>query len=330
MKILLKSLLGICCLAACIMTSSGYAMDPIYMGSDRFVIKQAEASSTYQLYCPKKDNWTGYTFPEEQQTQPVLSSSAALFRLNGIRIEKLVACSPLGKWSTYTLKKPLVGEALPIIGESVGAYYLPGRVVAYSGVSNSWGAIQAERPPYVMEDTVIAYTSDVYSAFSAHSGSWSSVSKVNPHGHIVTRDLIAVTGLDERTLHVFSRQKGRWQSHTFAEGIEFRPVMSEGVAAFSTIGNNQKRLYAVGGNGKWTSTKLEPSFSGTISPIVSDEIACFDIGDHVIGFSSTNGKWDTVKSTGHPSVHQSSIVIQEEGSVLIFNSETGRWSRGYR
>lgn len=122
--------------------------------------------------------WEAFQFPEKTVAVTVLSDRMAAFQITGDSVPMLVAFSgSAGKWATFPLAmldQPKV--ATPIVGEEVVCFQLKGKVVAYSGLKNVWAALETTAVPVVSDDTVVCETDKQISIFSAHTGTWATVS----------------------------------------------------------------------------------------------------------------------------------------------------------
>ncbi len=327
MTVFNKILLSVTCLCVLAFCLPIQAAESILIGDQEFMLVRESDARTYNLYTQESGKWAQHRFDEDVTHQPVISSSVVLFGLNGQNYRKLVAASPQGRWSTFLLEKPITGEVIPIVGNQVGAYRIGDQTIAYSGIVNRWDTIESAGTPYVHNDFVLSYTPDSYSVFSSQTGKWATIKNVNPKSHITTESLVVVFGKDAQSFHVFSQASGKWDSCSVPEGCSYQPVVSRNLVAMSIKGKEIRSLVASGADGKWRTLRLQQPVTDSASPVVSDHIVSYDLGDVVVGFSGSSGKWGVLKTSGRPSIQQSSIVIQEQETIAVFNGKTGRWSR---
>lgn len=142
---------------------------------------------------------------------------------------------------------------------------------------------------------------------------------------IQTDSLVIARVKDTNSFLAYSESVGKWNTFTFPEGVNSKPVYGKGVCAFYAEGENITELVAVDLQGNWCTLTLTVPVK-KCTPFMSDKVAGFIVNDRVYAFSGEHGKWDSVNGSVVPNLTSDTALILTSDSIAVFSSATAKWA----
>ncbi len=129
---------------------------------------------------------------------------------------------------------------------------------------------------------------------------------------------------------------GKWASHTFPDGIEVTPVVSNHCVAFRQRGQSVAELVAVDQNGNWPVHKLKDPVKGGCVPCLGQRLMYCIADGHTHAFSAVVGRWDSLAAVS--TVPFQSVSLNEEAgmetilvvtptSISTFSARCPMWAK---
>ncbi|MEP3478584.1 MAG: hypothetical protein ABJZ55_04995 [Fuerstiella sp.] len=143
-------------------------------------------------------------------------------------------------------------------------------------------------------------------------------------GHIIITQLEGTN-----TFAAYSTKTGKWASHTFPDGLQATPFVSNSCVAFQLSGKSIAELVAVDENGIWRIHKLSKPTQAVCVPTIGEQLLYYAFDGHTHAFSGIQGKWDSV-STTHAvlsgKVGMEFVLVVTPTSISAFSAQHPAWA----
>ena len=137
--------------------------------------------------------------------------------------------------------------------------------------------------------------------------------------------LVVVQIAGSNSFAAYSKHSGKWSTHSFPDGVVAIPVISGNCAAFQLTGEGISEVVAIDRNGEWRTRRLIQAANQCV-PIVGNDVAAIQTGDHTYAFSATKGAWDIVMSSTAPRISNDTVMLLSPDRISAFSAKTAAWA----
>jgi hypothetical protein len=126
---------------------------------------------------------------------------------------------------------------------------------------------------------------------------------------------------------------GVWKKLTVPAGIKATPVMTQSTVAMVYQGKVIEEVAAFSAQTRaWSTQRLRKPVQDDLVPMVQPQFALYQAGNDFYAFSVLTGGWDVLSLPEGAKIKidvaQADIMVLQNNVLHVFNTATGKWSKG--
>jgi hypothetical protein len=151
----------------------------------------------------------------------------------------------------------------------------------------------------------------------------------NALGSVRSGTITAVQPQNSGRVMAHSTRSGAWKPFRLPEGVKAAPIIANDTLALRLEGDNITKVAAFSAkHGEWSTCPLKEAASGQVTPLITDGLVVYPIGNRVYAFSVESHRWGVLEldAPAQPTLEAHRVLVETGDKLCVFSDSTGQWA----